>query len=108
LSNGEVVAPARAIELPTAFRVDFDAGPVWFAAAIPQPPSMEAVFIPGDEIMATPIRDSLRDGGNQIDCAEVADRHGRGKPSAGCCRCVIKEYQELPASRSANTSRAIR
>jgi hypothetical protein len=26
--NGEVVAPARAIELPTALRLDFDSGPV--------------------------------------------------------------------------------
>ena len=51
LANGELVAPARAIEVPTALRLDFDAGPVWFAAAIPQPPSMEAAFIPGDEIM---------------------------------------------------------
>jgi hypothetical protein len=49
--NGEIVAPARAVELPTAIRLDFDSGPVWFAAAIPQPPSMESVFIPGDEIM---------------------------------------------------------
>lgn len=51
LSSGEVVEPARSVDVPTALRLDFDAGPVWFAAAIPQPPSMEDVFIPGDEIM---------------------------------------------------------
>ena len=51
LSSGEVVERARAVDLPTALRLDFDAGSVWFAAAIPQAPSMEDVFIPGDEIM---------------------------------------------------------
>ena len=51
LSSGEVVEPARDVDLPTALRLDFDAGPVWFVAAIPQAPSMEGTFIPGDEIM---------------------------------------------------------
>ncbi|WP_370618401.1 hypothetical protein [Mumia sp. Pv 4-285] len=51
LSSGEVVEAARDVDLPTALRLHFDAGPVWFVAAIPQAPSMEDTFIPGDEIM---------------------------------------------------------
>jgi hypothetical protein len=51
LASGEVVEPARVVEIPTALRLDFSAGPVWFAAAIPQYPSMERVFSSGDEIM---------------------------------------------------------
>jgi hypothetical protein len=35
LTSGEVVEPARAVDVPTALRLDFNAGPVWFAAAIP-------------------------------------------------------------------------
>ena len=49
--SGEVVEPARAVEVPTALRLDFNAGPVWFAAAIPLRPTMEGVFTEGDEIM---------------------------------------------------------
>ena len=51
MSDGVVVEPARAVEVPTVLRLDFDAGPVWFVAAIPQWPEMETVFLPGDEIM---------------------------------------------------------
>jgi hypothetical protein len=51
LASGEVVEPARVVEIPTALRLDFSTGPVWFAVANPQYPSMERVFIPGDEIM---------------------------------------------------------
>lgn len=51
LSTGEIVEPARAVDVPTAIRLDFEAGPVWFVTAIPQLPSMADVFIPGDEIM---------------------------------------------------------
>lgn len=63
LSNGELVDPARAVDLPTALRLDFDAGPVWFAAAIPQAPSMDEVFIPGDEIMVVFSAAKMRDMG---------------------------------------------
>lgn len=63
LSSGEVVEPARAVDLPTALRLDFDAGPAWLVAAVPQPPSMEGVFIPGDEIMVVFSSDKIRDMG---------------------------------------------
>lgn len=63
LSTGEVVEPARAVDVPTAVRLDFEAGPVWFVAAIPQMPSMEDVFIPGDEIMVVFAAEKIRDIG---------------------------------------------
>jgi hypothetical protein len=48
---GEVVARPYAVDVPTALRVDFEVGPVWFVAGMPQYPRVEQVFIPGDEIM---------------------------------------------------------
>jgi hypothetical protein len=51
LATGEVVEPARAGELPTALRLDFESGPVWFVAAQPQPRWPGDVFVGGDEIM---------------------------------------------------------
>ncbi len=63
LSTGEIVEPARSVEVPTAIRLDFDAGPVWFVAAIPQAPSMEDVFIPGDEIMVVFAAEKIRQMG---------------------------------------------
>jgi len=51
LSSGEIVSPAREVELPVAIRLDLDSTPVWLIAAIPQWPEMREVFIPGDEIM---------------------------------------------------------
>ena len=60
LQSGEVVAPARVVDVPTAIRLDFDAGHVWFAAAMPQSPSMKGVFIPGDEIMVVFPSEKLR------------------------------------------------
>jgi hypothetical protein len=63
LTSGEVVEPARAVDVPTALRLAFNAGPVWFTAAIPQPPSMEGVFIPGDEIMIVFSAAKMRDMG---------------------------------------------
>jgi hypothetical protein len=63
LASGEVVEAARVVEIPTALRLDFSTGPVWFAAAIPQYPSMERVFIPGDEIMIVFSAAKMRDMG---------------------------------------------
>lgn len=60
LFSGEIVEPARSVDLPTALRLDFDAGPVWFVAAIPQAPSMEDVFIHGDEIMVVFTAEKIR------------------------------------------------
>ena len=61
--SGEVVAPARVVDVPIAIRLDFAAGPIWFAAAVPQFPAMKRVFIPGDEIMVVFSSDKLRDMG---------------------------------------------
>jgi hypothetical protein len=49
-ANGEIVGLPYTVEIPTALRLDFQAGPVWFVAAIPQLPR-DDVFIPGDEII---------------------------------------------------------
>ncbi|MEW2430147.1 hypothetical protein AB0877_19250 [Micromonospora sp. NPDC047644] len=49
--DGEVVAPPRDVRLPTALRLDFDAGPVWFVAGMPRFPQVDDVLIPGDEIL---------------------------------------------------------
>jgi hypothetical protein len=35
-ADGTVVAPAHTVDVPTGLRIDFDAGAVWFVAAIPQ------------------------------------------------------------------------
>jgi hypothetical protein len=51
LATGDIVEPARSLDVPTAMRLAFDAGPVWFVCANPQPPATEEVLIPGDEIM---------------------------------------------------------
>jgi hypothetical protein len=51
LIEERVVEEARSVDVPTALRLDFDAGSVWFVAGIPQGPLMEEVFLPGDEIM---------------------------------------------------------
>ncbi|MBE1493874.1 hypothetical protein H4696_000974 [Amycolatopsis lexingtonensis] len=50
-SDGSVVGPARAVDVPTAVRLDFAAGPVWFVAAIPRPPEWRRAFVGGDEIV---------------------------------------------------------
>ena len=78
LSSGEVVDPARAVAAPTALRLDFDADPVWFAAAIPQQSSMEDVFIPGDEIMVVFTAAKVRDMG-YIDPESLPDTGRSGR-----------------------------
>jgi hypothetical protein len=50
-SDGTVMAAAEHVDVPVGVRLDFDAGPVWFVAGIPEYPQMDRVFIPGDEIM---------------------------------------------------------
>ncbi|MEV4845517.1 hypothetical protein AB0K20_20180 [Micromonospora matsumotoense] len=49
--DGQAIGPPHEVDVPTALRLDFDGGPVWFVAGIPQFPSPENVFIPGDEIV---------------------------------------------------------
>ncbi|MFI9384609.1 hypothetical protein [Kutzneria sp. NPDC052558] len=55
-ADGTVVDSARSVDVPTALRLDFPAGAVWFVAAIPLPHT----FIPGDEIMVVFSRDEMR------------------------------------------------
>ena len=50
-SNGQVVGRPYDVDVPTALRLDFDGGPVWFVAGMPEFPNPERAFIPGDEIM---------------------------------------------------------
>ena len=50
-ADGEVASPSYNVDIPTAVRVDFDAGPVWFVAGMPRFPDFENVLIPGDKIM---------------------------------------------------------
>ncbi len=45
------VADPYEVDVPVALRIDFPAGPVWMVAGIPQPPEMQEVFVPGDEIL---------------------------------------------------------
>lgn len=42
---------AYKVDVPVALRADFAAGSVWMVAGIPQGPTMQEVFVPGDEIM---------------------------------------------------------
>ena len=62
-ADGGVVSPARSVDLPTAVRIDFDAGPVWFVAAIPESPEMQRAFVSGDEIMVVLSDEKMRDLG---------------------------------------------
>ncbi|HEX8003459.1 MAG TPA: hypothetical protein VF519_12265 [Mycobacteriales bacterium] len=48
-SDGTVVMPATTRHAPFAIRLDFDAGPVWFVAAMPEPSGQP--FLGGDEVM---------------------------------------------------------
>jgi hypothetical protein len=62
-SNGEVVGAPYDVEVPTALRLDFDRGPVWFVAGIPQFQEPESVFIPGDEIVVVFTASKMRQMG---------------------------------------------
>lgn len=61
--DGTVVEPARTVDVPIALRLDFDAGTVWFAAAMPELPDPRRVFVPGDEIMVVFSGEKMRDMG---------------------------------------------
>jgi hypothetical protein len=62
-SNGELVSPATEVDVPVAFRLDLDPGPVWLVAGIPQGPDMREAFIPGDEIMVIFTSERMREIG---------------------------------------------
>jgi hypothetical protein len=61
--NGEIVAPPYTVDVPTALRVDFGAGVIWFVAGIPQLPATDDVFIAGDEIMVVFTSSKMREMG---------------------------------------------
>ncbi|ASW57441.1 hypothetical protein [Plantactinospora sp. KBS50] len=50
-SDGQVIGRPHDVDVPTALRLDFAGGSVWFVAGMPQFPEPERVFIPGDEIV---------------------------------------------------------
>jgi hypothetical protein len=50
-ADGTIVEPARSVEVPTALRLTFDAGSVWFVAAMPEPPRAQGAHVLGDEVM---------------------------------------------------------
>lgn len=54
---------SEVVDLPWAFRLDFDAGPVWFLAAMPQFPDTRRMFVPADEIVVVFSRETLREFG---------------------------------------------
>lgn len=75
------VADPYEVDVPVALRIDFAAGPVWMAAAMPPEPGMQQAFVGGDEIMVVFTADRMR----QIGLPESAlllpaggSRHGPG------------------------------
>jgi hypothetical protein len=62
-SDGTIVSPPYTVDVPTALRLDFPAGAVWFVAGIPQFPDTRRVFIPGDEIVVVFSAGRMRDMG---------------------------------------------
>lgn len=50
-SDGTEVAPARAVDVPVAIRLDLDDESVWLVAAIPGPDGLPGAFVGGDEIV---------------------------------------------------------
>ncbi|MEV6924702.1 hypothetical protein AB0M46_09355 [Dactylosporangium sp. NPDC051485] len=58
-SNGAVVDA----DIPTALRLDFDGGPVWFVAGTPQFREPYNVFIPGDQIVVVFAASKMRQMG---------------------------------------------
>jgi hypothetical protein len=59
VGNVRIADPCE-VDVPVALRIDFAAGPVWMVAGIPQEPEMQAVFVPGDEIMVVFTADRMR------------------------------------------------
>ncbi|MDG4807948.1 hypothetical protein O7634_14425 [Micromonospora sp. WMMD1120] len=57
-----MAAPPRDVDLPTALRLDFAAGPVWFVAGTPRFPEADAL-IPGDDIIVVFTAAKMRDLG---------------------------------------------
>lgn len=49
--QGIQVADPNDVDTPVVVRLDFDAGPVWMVAGMPQAPGMQKAFIGGEKIM---------------------------------------------------------
>lgn len=50
--RGDVeVAPSCDVDVPIAVRIDFEAGPIWMVAAMPEPSDRQRVLIGADEVM---------------------------------------------------------
>ncbi|MGQ0845582.1 MAG: hypothetical protein ACT4QF_15780 [Sporichthyaceae bacterium] len=62
-ADGRQVSDAHVEELPVALRLDFEAGPVWLAAACVEYPNVDDVFIPGDEIVVAFTREKMQQMG---------------------------------------------
>ncbi|MFI0792906.1 hypothetical protein ACH4OY_09430 [Micromonospora rubida] len=62
-SDGQVVGQPHDVDVPTALRLDFDGGRVWFVAGMPQFPDPERVFIPADEIVVVFTASKIRQMG---------------------------------------------
>jgi hypothetical protein len=62
-SDGTVATPGRAYDVPHAVRLDFEAGPVWFVAAMPEPDGSRPPFVGGDEVMVVFGAERMREMG---------------------------------------------
>lgn len=58
--GGVRVSEPESHDAPVGLRLDFDAGPVWLIAAIPDGPHLEKPFVGGDEILVVFDVDRLR------------------------------------------------
>jgi hypothetical protein len=50
-ADGARVGEPEEVDAPVALRLDFDTGPVWMVAAVPDGPPLVRPFVGGDEIM---------------------------------------------------------
>ncbi len=58
--DGVRLSEPRTYRVPGALRLDFDAGPVWMVAGIPQWSDVDRVFVPGDEVLVVFSADRMR------------------------------------------------
>lgn len=64
--RGNRVADPDEVDVPVALRLDFTAGPVWMVAGVPQPPLMQEVYVPGDQLMVVFAVERMRQIGRLI------------------------------------------
>jgi hypothetical protein len=58
--DGARVSEPKTYQVPVALRLDFDAGPIWMVAGIPQWPDVDRIFVPGDEVLVVFSPDRMR------------------------------------------------